>query len=54
MRSVKPAVGAGMKFLGLLLALPMAARQPQSGQTHDWTRSERRQARDRQFALRCQ
>jgi hypothetical protein len=29
------------------------ARQPQSGATQDWIRSERQKARDRQFALRC-
>jgi hypothetical protein len=30
------------------------ARQPQGAQTHDWIRSERKQARDRQFEIRCQ
>ena len=34
--------------------LDAMARQPSSGQTHDWIRSERKIARDRQFALRCQ
>lgn len=29
------------------------ARQPQSAQTQDWIREQRKQARDRQFALRC-
>lgn len=30
-----------------------AARQPQSGATQDWIREQRKNARDRQFALRC-
>lgn len=29
------------------------ARQPQSAQTQDWIRGQRKKARDRQFALRC-
>lgn len=29
------------------------ARQPQSGQTQDWIRGERSQARDKQFSLKC-
>lgn len=33
--------------------LDSIARQPQSGQMQDWLRGERKQARDRQFALRC-
>ncbi len=33
--------------------LDAMARQPQSGFTQDWIRSERRAARDRQTALRC-
>ncbi|WBY03140.1 hypothetical protein PE066_06295 [Ramlibacter tataouinensis] len=34
--------------------LDAMARQPQGAQTHDWIRSERKAARDPQFALRCQ
>jgi len=30
------------------------ARQPQSAQTQDWIKAERKQARDRQFRIRCQ
>lgn len=30
------------------------ARQPQSGQMQDWIREQRKQARDRQFRIRCQ
>ena len=30
------------------------ARQPQSAQTQDWITEQRKQARDRQFRLRCQ
>jgi hypothetical protein len=33
--------------------LDAMARQPQSAQTQDWIRSQRKEARDRQFALRC-
>ena len=33
--------------------LDSMARQPQSGQTQDWIRGERKTARDRQFSLRC-
>lgn len=33
--------------------LDAMARQPQSAQTQDWIRSERQQARDEQFRLRC-
>ncbi len=33
--------------------LDSLARQPQSGQTQDWIRGERKKARDRQFGLRC-
>jgi hypothetical protein len=33
--------------------LDAQARQPLSGQRQDWIRQERKQARDRQFALRC-
>lgn len=33
--------------------LDALARQPQSAATQDWIRSERKKARDRQFALRC-
>ena len=33
--------------------LDAMARQPQSGQTQDWIRAQRQNARDRQFALRC-
>jgi hypothetical protein len=33
--------------------LDAMARQPQSGSTQDWIRSDRQKARDRQFALRC-
>ena len=33
--------------------LDSLARQPQSGQTQDWIRSERKKARDRQFGIRC-
>jgi hypothetical protein len=29
------------------------ARQPQSAQTQDWIRDERKKARDRQFGIRC-
>lgn len=34
--------------------LDAMARQPQGAQMHDWIRSERKQARDRQFEIRCQ
>lgn len=34
--------------------LDAMARQPQGAQTHDWIRSERKRARDRQFEIRCQ
>ena len=33
--------------------LDSLARQPQSGQTQDWIRSERKKARDRQFGIQC-
>lgn len=33
--------------------LDSLARQPQSGQTQDWIRAERKKARDRQFSIRC-
>lgn len=33
--------------------LDSLAHQPQSGQTQDWIRSERKKARDRQFGIRC-
>lgn len=33
--------------------LDSMARQPQSGQMQDWIRQERRNARDRQFAIQC-
>jgi hypothetical protein len=33
--------------------LDSMARQPQSGQTQDWIRGERKTARGRQFSLRC-
>lgn len=33
--------------------LDSLARQPQSGAMQDWIRGERKQARDRQFGLRC-
>lgn len=33
--------------------LDSQARQPSSGQTQDWIRSQRTDARNRQFALRC-
>lgn len=33
--------------------LDSMARQPQSGQMQDWIRQERREARDRQFAIHC-
>ena len=33
--------------------LDSLARQPQSGQTQDWIRSERKKARDPQFGVRC-
>jgi hypothetical protein len=33
--------------------LDSQARQPQSGQMQDWLRTKRKQARDRQFSLRC-
>ena len=33
--------------------LDAMARQPQSGQTQDWIRDQRKKARDRQFAIRC-
>jgi hypothetical protein len=36
-----------------LTQLREMARQPQSGQSHDWIRSEEKVARDRQFAIRC-
>jgi hypothetical protein len=36
-----------------VVQLDAMARQLQSGQTQDWIRSEKKQARDRQFALRC-
>lgn len=29
------------------------ARQPQGAQTQDWIREQRKQARDRQFRIRC-
>ena len=34
--------------------LDAMARQPQGAQMHDWIRAERKQARDRQFEIRCQ
>jgi len=33
--------------------LDAMARQPQSAQTQDWIRSERKKARDRQFQIQC-
>lgn len=33
--------------------LDSLARQPQTGQTQDWIRGERKKARDRQFSIRC-
>ena len=33
--------------------LDSIARQPQSGQMQDWLREQRKQARDRQFRMRC-
>jgi hypothetical protein len=36
-----------------VIELDAMARQPQSGATQDWIRTERQKARDRQFALRC-
>ena len=37
-----------------VMHLDAMARQPQGAQMHDWIRSERKQARDRQFEIRCQ
>jgi hypothetical protein len=34
-------------------SLDAQARHPQSAQMQDWIRGERKQARDRQFGLRC-
>lgn len=39
---------------GRIKYLDDLARQPQSGQTQDWIRDQRKTARDRQFAIRCQ
>jgi len=33
--------------------LDAMARQPQSAQTQDWIRNERKKARDRQFQIQC-
>ena len=38
---------------GLVGNLDSQARQPASGQTQDWIRSQRTEARSRQFALHC-
>ncbi|MCC2677351.1 MAG: hypothetical protein K0R58_4298 [Ramlibacter sp.] len=37
----------------LITSLDAMARQPQSAQTHDWIAGKRKDARDRQFRLRC-
>jgi hypothetical protein len=36
-----------------VVQLDALARQPQSGQMQDWIASQRKEARDRQFRLRC-
>lgn len=45
---------AECQFLDARIAeLDALSRQPQSAQTHDWIRDERKKARDRQFRLSC-
>ncbi len=36
-----------------ILNLDAQARQPQSGQTQDWIKGRRKEARDQQFRLQC-
>jgi hypothetical protein len=38
----------------LIVSLDAQARRPQSAHMQDWIKGQRRHARDRQFALRCQ
>jgi hypothetical protein len=53
-----PAPASRNKFLcesldARVVQLDAMARQPQSGTTQDWIRSERQKTRDEQFRLRC-
>lgn len=52
--SVNGSAGECKDLEAYILSLDAAARQPLSAQRQDWIRSERKSARDRQFALRCQ
>jgi hypothetical protein len=52
--SAAAASGAECRALDARVAqLDAMARAPQSAQTQDWLREQRRAARDRQFAIRC-
>jgi hypothetical protein len=52
--SAAAASGAECRALDARVAqLDAMARAPQSAQTKDWLREQRRAARDRQFAIRC-
>lgn len=54
--STRPAsaIQAECRYLDARIAeLDALARRPHTGQMQDWIRSQRQQARDRQFELRC-
>ena len=49
-----PSIAAECQALNETIArLDAMARQPQSAQTQDWIRNERKKARDRQFQIQC-